>query len=325
MITSLKKDMPRKRMERLEVIETMKIMRRIYSIVSCLLTFGGLVIGTGFTSLAIEADVDASYNSVVEVEGYVIEEGYIEAGKEANVVLTLRNTNRDANAVNIVVTVSSNSGMVYPKYGDDNQFYVGDLEAGKNTTVTIPIVVASSFVSDYVDFNCTMNYVMNGMKITNSSTMVLPGLSNVAISVNSLEVSAHAVKNSQSLLSINYSNKGADNINDAVIVVDGNVSETTKEIDLGTVAAGKAYNKDCNVIYTESGKQTITVMLKYTDVNGEQVQSDLGTFRVTVAEENTSTIIEKENNPYLVWIGRGIAAVALLIAIVVFVMYARKH
>jgi hypothetical protein len=312
-------------MERLEVIETMKIMRRIYSIVSCLLTFGGLVIGTGFTSLAIEADVEASYNSVVEVEGYAIEEGYIEAGKEANVVLTLRNTNRDANAVNIVVTVSSNSGMVYPKYGDDNQFYVGDLEAGKNTTVTIPIVVASSFVSDYVDFNCTMNYVMDGMKITNSSTMVLPGLSNVAISVNSLEVSAHAVKNSQSLLSINYSNKGAYNINDAVVVVDGNVSEATKEIDLGTVAAGKAYNKDCNVIYTESGEQTITVMLKYTDVNGEQVQSDLGTFRVTVAEENTSTIIEKENNPYLVWIGRGIAAVALLIAIVVFVMYVRKH
>ncbi len=300
-------------------------MRRIYSIVNCFLAIGALVIVTGFTSLAVDIDGAGSSNSVVEVEGYTVEGGYIEAGKEANVVLTLRNTNRDVNVADLVVTVSSNSGMVYPKYGDDNQFFVGELEAGKNTTVTIPIVVASSFVSDYVDFNCTMNYVMGGMKISNSSTMILPGLSNEAISVNSLEVSAHAVKNNQSLLSISYSNKGDDNINDAVIVVDGNVSESTKEIDLGAVAAGKTYNKDYNVIYTESGEQTISVMLKYTDVNGEQVQLDLGTFRVTVAEENASTIIEKEQNPYLVWIGRGISAVAFIIAVIISFMYVKKH
>ena len=215
--------------------------------------------------------------------------------------------------------------MVYPKYGDDNQFYVGKLGAGKTTTLAIPIAVASSFSADYVDFNCNMSYVIGNMKMTNSSTMTLPGISAEVVSVNSVEVSAHAVKNNQSLLSISYSNNGVDNINDAVVVVDGNVSESTKEIDLGTVAAGKAYSKDCNIIYTESGEQTITVMLKYTDVNGEQVQSDLGTFRVTVAEENASTIIEKEQNPYLVRIGRGISAIALIMAVLISFMYVRKH
>ncbi len=303
----------------------MKIKEKIISIVSCLLVIGFVFISTSLRTYAIEIGEDNSFNSIVVVESYTVEAGYIEAGKEANVSLTIRNANRNTEAGNLVVTVSSNSGMVYPKYGDDNQFYVGNLGAGKTATVTIPIVVASTFVGDYVDFNCNLTYVIGNKKITNSSTMILPGLSSEVIAVNTLEVSAHAVKNNQSLLSISYSNKGADNINDAVVVVDGNVSESTKEIDLGTVVAGKAYNKDCNIIYTESGEQTVTVTLKYTDVDGEQVQSDLGTFRVTVAEENASTIIEKEKNPYLVWMGRGISAVALIMAAVVSFLYVKKH
>lgn len=303
----------------------MKILKKMCSIFSCLLVIGTIVIGASIKSIAVENDGAISFSSVVEVKSYTVEEGYIEAGKEANVSLTLQNTNKSVGVIDLVISVSSDSGKVYPKYGDDNQFYVGDLGAGEATTVTIPIVIDSSFSGDYVDFNCNMTYVMSGKKITNSSTMTLPALSAEVISVNSLEVSAHAVKNNQSLLSISYSNKGADNINDAVVVVEGSVSEATKEIDLGTVAAGKAYNKDCNIIYTESGEQTVTIMLKYTDVNGEQVQSDLGTFRVTVAEENASTIIEKEKNPYLVWIGRGISAVALIIAVVASLLYIKKH
>ncbi len=303
----------------------MRILERIYSIVSCLLVIGFVFICTGLKVYAIEADGDTSFNSVVEIESYTVEEGYIEAGKEANILLTIRNANRNADAVSLVITVSSNSGMVYPKYGDDNQYYVGNLGAGKTATVTIPIVVASAFNGDYVDFNCNLTYVIGGRKITNSSTMILPGLSSEIISVNTLEVSAHAVKNNQSLLSIGYSNKGADNINDAVIVVEGNVSESTKKIDLGSIVAGKTYNKDCNIIYTMSGEQTVTVTLNYTDADGEQVKSDLGTFRVTVAEENAPTIIEKKKNPYLVWVGRGISAVALIIAAIVSFLYVKKR
>ncbi|MBE5825477.1 MAG: hypothetical protein E7307_02460 [Butyrivibrio sp.] len=302
----------------------MKALKNIKSVAVSLLVII-LMLATNLTAYAIENESELSFNSVVEVESYSIEEGFIEAGKEATVKLTLRNANRNSAANNVVVAVSSDSGMVFPKYGNDNQFFVGTMTANSTTTITVPIVVNSEFVGDYVDFKCDIFYVSNGKQITNSSTMILPAQTDEVIEVSSLEVSAHAVINNKSLLSISYTNKGTDNINDAVIVVDGNVSESTHEIDLGSIVAGKAYNKDCNIIYTETGEQTISVMLKYTDVDGEQVQSDLGTFRVTVGNENTSTIIEKAKNPYLVWIGRGISAIALMAAAIVAFMYVRKR
>jgi hypothetical protein len=303
----------------------MKILNRINILISSLLVLVAGILVIGFTVYAVEPAEENPYNSVVEIESYSIDGGYIEAGKESNISLTVHNANKSAAANNLIVVVKSNSGMIFPKYGDDNQFYVGNLKAGNSTTVSIPIVVASSFAGDYVDFTCDLIYVSGGQRITNTSTMILPGQSYEAIAVNSLEVSAHAVKNNQSLLSIGYNNNGTDNIIDAVLVVDGNVSESTREIDLGAIAAGKAYNKDFNIIFTESGDQTVSVMLKYTDANGEQVQSDLGAFRVTVSEENASTIIEKAPNPYLLWIGRGISVVALLLAAVVTFLFVKKH
>ena len=303
----------------------MRTLGIINTLVSCLLVLAISILVTGVTVYAVEPAEENPYNSVVEIESYSIDGGYIEAGKESNISLTVHNANKNAAANNLIVVVKSNSGMIFPKYGDDNQFYVGNLKAGSSTTIDIPIVVASTFAGDYVDFTCDLVYVSGGQRITNSSTMILPGQSYEAIAVNSLEVSAHAVKNNQSLLSIGYNNNGTDNIIDAVLVVDGNVSESTREIDLGAIAAGKAYNKDFNIIFTESGEQTVSVSLKYTDANGEQIQSDLGTFRVTVSEENVSTIIEKAPNTFLVWLGRGISVIALLLAVVVTFLFVKRR
>ena len=76
---------------------------------------------------ATESDLgNLGGNSVVEVEGFVIDGGYLEAGKQNTVTLTLQNTNRYTVASNLVVAISSNSGMIYPAYGDDNHFYVAE-------------------------------------------------------------------------------------------------------------------------------------------------------------------------------------------------------
>ncbi len=74
----------------------MKIKGKIISIVSCLLVIGFVFISTSLRAYAVEISDDTSFNSIVEVDSYTVEEGYIEAGKEANVSLTIRNANRNA-------------------------------------------------------------------------------------------------------------------------------------------------------------------------------------------------------------------------------------
>lgn len=273
-----------------------------------------------------EEDVkEMSFNSVVEVESYSVEEGFIEAGKEATVNLTLHNANRRTSADSIFVTVSSNSGMVYPTYGNDNQFFVGSLEADGTANVSIPIVVSSSFVGEYVDFTCNIIYVSSGKQITNTATMILPARYSNTIIVSSVEVSPRAVVNNKSLLSVSYYNKSSENVNEVSLNISGNVSESTNTIDLGSVLGGKSYTEDCNVVFTESGDQTITIMLNYTDIDGEQKQLDLGTFKVYVDDENNSTVLENAGNKGRKVLGLFIAALAATAAVVVSVIYIRKR
>lgn len=284
-----------------------------------------IFLNNSILTFAEEESKELSFNSIVEIESYEIEEGYIEAGKEAHVKLTLRNDNIHTNANSMGISFSSQSGMVYPAYGHDNQILVGNLDASDSIVVTIPIVVHSDFVGDYVDFTCYISYVGNERSITNTSTIILPAKGSNSLIATSIGVSAHATVNAKSLLTLSYYNKSSENINNAVLVVDGNVSQDTKRIDLGNVGAGKTYTKDCNLIFTQSGEQNVNISLEYTDINGRDIQIDFGTFNVSVGETNEVGLNEYSDNNGTMLFGRIIAAVAAVAAILlVFYFFVKK-
>lgn len=274
-----------------------------------------------------EEDVDQNlkFNSVVEIERYEVEGGHIEAGKETNITLTLHNANKRSQANSLAVIITSDSGMVYPSYGNDNQFFVGTLEAGESTDLIIPVVINSKLTGDYVDLICELVYECGGNIIRNTSTIVMPTQNNSSLVVNSLSVSAHATVNGKSLLSVNYTNSGIDSIKDAAIEISGNVSDSTQLIDLGTIAAGKSDIKDCNIIFVQPGEQDIVIKLKYTDVNGTYRETDLGTYRVNVTEELESVAESNEENSSLVLAGRIIALVASIFATITVFVYLKKR
>ncbi|WP_026522045.1 hypothetical protein [Butyrivibrio sp. VCB2001] len=280
----------------------------------------------GLVSYATEDKESAiNFNSVVEVESYSIENGHIEAGKVNDINIKLHNANTYTDANSVIITLTSNSEMIYPTYGNDNQYYIGKLSAGKSSEITVPMIANSVLSGDYIDLTCTIVYESYDKKITNVATMILPTQNISSIFVSSVDVSAHATINGKSLLSIGYVNNSLGNINDAVLTVNGNVSESTKNIELGAIAAGKSYTKDCNVIFTESGKQNISIVLTYTDLNGEVVESNLGTYSVNVGEENESGLVSNTNNEMLNTIGKGIALLAAVVAAIVAFLYIKKR
>jgi hypothetical protein len=294
--------------------------------ISCLLTVCFLFISSNTVVYATEEEgADVSFNSVVEVEKYEIDGGYIEAGKENTISLTIRNANKHSVANNIVIVLASKSEMIYPSYGNDNQYYVGTLEATKSTTVEIPMVVDKNLHADYVDLVCDIVYETGKVKITNSCVMVIPTQNVSNIIVDSINVGTNANVNGKSLLSIGYSNRSSESINDAVLAIDGNVSEETKKIKLGAVSAGKSYTKDCNVVFTVPGEQSIQVKLEYTDVKGNVIKSDLGSFKVNVTEENNKETITDADETSLNRIGHIIALVGgVLVALSIYV-YLKKR
>lgn len=304
-------------------------MRKINPLIEICIGFLLLTITIPFLALNVNAAESSndisSYNSVIEVESYRLKEEYLKAGEDAIVEIVLHNANTFSKANNIVLTVGNEQGMIYPSYGNDNQFFIKSLDADSSTTVEVPITVSTELTGDYVGLSCHLIYETNGVRTTNDSSMILPTQNNTTISVYTVEVSSHATVNGKSLLSISYANKGKQNIVDAVITVVGNVSESTREIELGTIAAEKSYTKDANVIFTDSGDQIISLVLTYTDIDGKHAESDLGSFKVDVSEENSQNIVEETTDRSIIWIGRIVSIIALVCAAVLAFMYIRKR
>lgn len=291
-----------------------------------LLAFFIMLSCNSVVAFAIENDTEEiSFNSVVEIETYEIEDGYLHPGKNANVFITLHNANRVSAANSVVVMISSNSGMVYPEYGSDNQYFIGSLTAGSSKTISIPITVNSKLTADYVDFTCDIAYESGGRKITNTSTMILPSDSVSSVLVRSIEVSSRAIVNGKSLLSINYSNNSSESINDAKLIVDGNVSEASKIINLDYLGAGKNYTKDCNIVFTHTGDQNLGIRLLYTDGEGNQIEDDLGTYNVTVEYDTAAGMSQEQVSTSLTWIGMAIAVIAFIIAVCAVIVYVKKR
>ena len=293
--------------------------------------FAVLYIGANMSLVANATEVNETTEpaegaavAVIEIQDYTVEGGMIEAGKEIIVNFTLRNVSKTMGATSVMMTINSSSGSVYPAYGNDNQIYVGTISAGSTKTVSVPLTIGANFMGNAVDVTCQFTYLAQNASLQNQATIVIPTSGGSTIGVKSIDVSSHAIVNGKSLLAFSYVNQSSSNITDAKLIIDGNVSSSSKEIELDTVYAGKSYTNDYYVIFNEAGNQTVGISLQYTDVDGEQNVTDLGKFDVTVSKEST---VEDDGNAMMKYISLGGKIVSLafiIIAIACITMYIKK-
>ncbi len=268
---------------------------------------------------------ESSSSAIVEIEGYTIEGGMLDSGKEITVKLNLHNAGSSTAATSLMLTFSSASGMAYPVYGNDNQIYVGTIGAGKTKEVEVPLSISSQFVGDAVDLTCKFNYLSGAQNMNNEATLIIPKSGGSTIGVKSISVSSHAIVNGKSLLSIGYVNQSGSNISDAKLVVDGNVSSSSKSIKLDTIYSGKSYNEDYYLTFKEAGEQDVTVALVYTDVTGEEVHTDLGTFGVSVSKETEAETDDNAIMNVLAVVGKLVSLVAVVFVGALLVLYIKKR
>ncbi len=301
-------------------------MKKNFSIlkfcIACLLAFMISILNYSVVANATEAE--GTIAAVVVIENYSVEGGPLEAGKDVTINLSLHNTSRTTSATSILMTISSNSGLIYPAYGSDNQFFVGTIAPGTSETVSVPISVSQFYNSEAVDFSCQFDYVSLNTKMSNSATIVIPSSGGGSIEVRSISVSSHATVNGESLLSISYVNLTNEKISDAEILVTGNVSADSKMIKLDTIKAGKSYSEDCRITFTQAGDQEIEVVFAYTDIDGTRVETNLGKYSVEV-EENQTVAEGDGNTETMLWVGRGISALAFIIAAILIVIYIKRR
>ena len=288
-------------------------------------------------SFAIRTNEDTTYNTtylvlpvkagtpaIIDIDSFSLDSGVLVAGKESVLRLNIHNLSQTASAENIVMTLTDYSGQVFPAYGTDNQYPIGQLDKDETRTIEIPLSVSNDFASRDLGLECSFTYSGESGSASNTLSIVLPSTESAPVVAKSIELSQSAIINSQTLLSITLWNNSSEGISYACLLIDGNVSEESKKIELSTLYSQQNYSEDCHVVFTEGGNQQIGVVLKYTDLNGQERESNLGTYTVNVGSTAEKYRVNFSNR-ILKYIGWAIAAFGVLASCYVFVQYAKKR
>lgn len=276
------------------------------------------------------APVTSASSAVVGIRSYEILEGSLNPGEEITLKVVLENNSKVNAAENVVLSYEVEGNKVFPIYGEDNQVYIGSIEAAGTKTVEMNLMVAKDYRADMVIMNIGMDYVSAGTIVTNDVTLNIPAYSLGKLVSESVVVASNATIGVSSLVSIRCKNEGTTDISDAKLIIDGNVEEESKEISLPILSAGKTCTQDYYVKFAESGIQTIQLAYQYTDNQGMMYTVDCGEYKVNVtnavdATENGTVVVEmaKDGSSIMLQLMMLVGAAVAIVAVAV--MYIKNR
>ena len=245
-----------------------------------------LVCGLACANMTVHAtQMTSAESAVVDIETYEVEEGTLNAGEQITLNLKLKNNSEVTDAKNAVVTFESMDGALAPIYGDDNQIYVGTIPAGQTVNVMIEAVVKKQYKAEATALRCYFTYVSGASALNNTVVINIPTNVSGILQAESVIVAENATVGVNTLVSVRCKNGGNTAINDAKLLVTGNVQEENKEILLPAIGEGKMIAEDYYVSFVESGIQNLQLALQYTDAKGNVCTIGCGDYKVNVTSK----------------------------------------
>ena len=263
-------------------------------------------------------EIASADSAIISVEAYEIEEGALVAGEEVTINLTIKNNSTVTDAQNVMVTFDSANYALMPVYGEGNQVYIGNIPAGVSKDITLRAAVNRAYNADAAQLKCYFSYASGSSSLNNTTTIIIPTV-----------VAGNATVGVNSLVSVKYKNASSVDITDAKLVIEGNIQEDSKEIELPTAAAGKTYTGDYYVNYLESGIQTLKIQYQYTDAQGNAFVTDCGEYKINVTndvvEQTSNAVVSQETSGASRVVQLGMAGLLGIIIIIVVVLYIKKR
>lgn len=257
-----------------------KRLRLLFGVVLSML----IVMNTTFPSMAAEKEEETG-RAILVIESYEVEGDAVLPGNEFEITLTIKNTNSDLDAKDVVLSAVNNQGIAFPVDGASNQTYVGDIEAGAASQVVVPMRVSENATSQeivVVQFYLTYSDEFS-IDITKESYITIPLKQNCSASIVRLSLSDYCYVGKNSILSSEIINDGtvaAKDVNLHITLADG------KEFvySIGDMDGGLTKYFDHTISMSQAGEQVITAYLTYTDEAGNSLGSEKTDYQIRVLE-----------------------------------------
>ena len=274
------------------------------------------------------AEMSSGNSAIVSIESYKVEEGSLNPGEEITINLKLKNNSTVTPAQNVMITFDSANYALIPVYGEGNQAFVDYIAPNDTVELSVKATVNTLYNADMAHLKCHFSYMSGTECLNNETTLFIPTYVSGNLISESVVVAENATVGVDTLVSVRYKNSSSTDITDAKLIIDGNINEESKEIELPIADAGKTYTDDYNVSFEKNGIQTLTIQYAYTDAQGNSYITDCGEYKVNVSKgvQQYSDAVIKEENGLVEQAARFmLLAIAGVIIVIVVTRYIKKR
>lgn len=274
----------------------------------------------------------SSFIPNVIINNYTGQDGFV-AGKDLRLEVDFRNTNKDIDIHNVVITVDG--GNTFQQTKGVNKFFVDTIEAQSDAKIVLDITCSKTTApgSYPINFDIEYQYVSGGETFVKNTDgkISIPVTQTDRLQISYVKMS-NVYQNNESEVNYSIINTGMSTILNAkleIITMDG---EVLGSMYLGTIEPGKeAKGSNIYLSFAESGELPLIARVNYedNDFNAKSIEEpfsvnvmsmDMGWYEPPYIEPEMP-IEEEPSNSGMLWVG---GACAILVAIGAFVIYKKK-
>lgn len=224
-------------------------------------------------------------SNIVMIDTYEVVKGDFSPGSVATIKFVLKNIGKFP-VKNVTAQILADSGIT-PVYGESDQVFIQEIGANESYELLIRVDVPNDIEATKASITLSMNYMIGEEAAANSATAYIPVEYTSSLSINSVSVAESTKVGAKALISVTYVNESESALKNVAFLMDGKITEESKQVEIGTVEAGSSMYKDMYVVFTEPGDQNVEITVQYEDAEGNKYNKDVSVETISVAADST--------------------------------------
>ncbi|MBQ3599731.1 MAG: hypothetical protein II992_00830 [Lachnospiraceae bacterium] len=228
----------------------------------------------------------ASESDVILVEKYEISDGEFTPGGTVTLKIRLYNASPDKSAKGIKVSFTSSCG-ISPVYKDDNQVYIDSMGPRETRDMEFEVDIPKDITLEKAGIDLSISYSYSSTKESSENfvSLAIPVQYNSSFIINNVSAVDSVMHGSKALISISYTNGSGSELKDVSFLLEGNIPEEEKKIEVGNIEAGVSQYQDIYVEFYNTGEQSMDISISYKDKEGNVFVKEIASKNIVVIEE----------------------------------------
>lgn len=233
------------------------------------------------------------------LQNYSVTNDGIVPGENFDLTMTFYNPSEEESIKSVIVTLTNESSVIMPVYGDSDQIYIDEIPAGGTQTVSVTLKAGEVLDVEYVKFGLSLAYA-DSLSTNNADiiTFQIPVTQTSTLEAESVTFPDNAYVGADSRISVTYKNIGTEILYNVNMYVEDTTEQETQQISLGSIGGSKVGYVQKYLDFEQDGDHNLNIWFTYDDASSIEYTSDIfpetiNVQQITAKEMSISNIIDE--------------------------------